>query len=111
MLAIEAVDVDPQAAENQLTAIMRQIDETTAELQERLAIPPAERVTTTAGTANIDLVDGGVNAGTRVRGVSALGVLGAFSTIVGAVLADRALQRRRARPVRQGTTAVPARGV
>ncbi|MGT2463867.1 hypothetical protein [Sinomonas atrocyanea] len=111
MLAIEAVDVDPQAAENQLTAIMRQIDETTAELQERLAIPPAERVTTTAGTANIDLVDGGVNAGTRVRGVSALGVLGAFSTIVSAVLADRALQRRRARPVRQGTTAVPARGV
>jgi hypothetical protein len=110
MLAIEAVDVDPQGAENRLTSIMRQIDETAAELQSRLDVPSSERVTTTAGTANIDLVDGGVNAGTRVRGVSALGALGAFSTVVAAVAADRALQRRRSRPRRHDTTAVPAGG-
>ncbi|GAA2200405.1 hypothetical protein [Sinomonas flava] len=95
MLAIEAVDLTPEAAERQLTSIMRQIDQATSELQARLNIPMPERVTTTAGTANIDLVDGGVNSGTRLRGVAALAGLGSFLTIVATVVGDHALTRFR----------------
>lgn len=93
MLAIEAVDRTPEAAERQLTSIMRQIDQVASQLQARLNVPVRERVTTNAGSANIDIVDGGVSPGTRVRGLAALAVLGAFLTVVAAVVGDRALTR------------------
>lgn len=102
VLAIEAVDATPESAERQLTSIMRQIDRTTSELQTRLNVPVPERVTTTAGSANIDVVDGGVNPGTRLRGVAALVGLGSFLTIVAAVVADRVVTRpRKAGPRRR----------
>lgn len=94
MLAIEAVDSTPQDAENELKSIMRQIEQATSDLQARLDIPSAARVTTSAGTANIDIVDGGVNSGTRLRGLLALGFLGFLLSAVAAVVTDRALTRR-----------------
>lgn len=97
LLAIEVVDSTPQAAENQLKSIMRQIDQATSDLQARLNIPATSRVTTSAGYANIDVVDGGVNSGTRMRGLLALGSLGVFLSIVGIVVADQVINRLRRR--------------
>lgn len=95
MLAIEAVDATPQDAENELKSIMRQIEQTTDDLQARLNVPSTARVTTSAPYANIDIVDGGVNAGTRDRGLLALGSLGGLLSLVAAVVVDTAMVRRR----------------
>ncbi|MDQ4490353.1 hypothetical protein RBS60_09085 [Sinomonas sp. ASV486] len=87
VLSVEAVDATPQDAESQVRQLTGQIVEASADLQTRLQIPPASRVTTSLSA--VEVVDGGVRPSTRARGASGLMGLGAFLSVLGAVSVDR----------------------
>ncbi|NUP74103.1 MAG: hypothetical protein HOQ07_05565 [Sinomonas sp.] len=95
VLTVESVDATPQAAENQTRSLMRQIDQAAADLQAKLNIPAALRVTTSAQSAAVEIVDGGATPSTRLRGLLSVVALGTFCTTVGTVTVDRLLRRSR----------------
>lgn len=98
VLSVEAVDSSAQRAQDRAATLVRQIDETARELQDRLGVRQEARVTTTASSAGVDVVDGGTTSGTRLRGLVAVGGLGAFLSALAAAMLDRTVAARRLRP-------------
>jgi hypothetical protein len=88
-LKVEAVDSTPQAAENAARALVRQISETSTELQLRLNVPSESRVTIDDSSENVTITDGGASSATTVPGLLALAFLGTFLSALAAVTADR----------------------
>lgn len=93
ILSVEAVDTNPQNAEAQARALIDQIDAASSELQVRLGIASDARVTTSAASTEVEVLDGGATSSTRLRGTVALLGLGVFVSAFTAVKIDRSVLR------------------